>query len=117
MVGPLLLVLRGFYTSMLLLLKMYQACPMHNLFEGFVVVWFIILVGGIFSNTVWWGACQTSCYIIKKNFFFIFSAVDRKSSHAYVEDGNVELQQFDKYGYYFSHLSTACTSLVLVISD
>ena len=91
---------------------------MHNLFEGFVV-WFIILVGGIFSNTVLWGACRTSCYIIKKIFFllFIFSAVDRKSSHAYVEDGNVELQQFDKYGYYFYHLSTACTSLVLVISD
>lgn len=74
MVGPLLLVLRGFYISILLLLKMYQACPMHNLFEGFVV-WFIILVGGIFSNTVLWGACRTSCYIIKKIFFYYLFSV------------------------------------------
>ena len=52
--------------------------------------------------------------LLRKLFCFIFSAVDRKSSHAYVEDGNVELQQFDKYGY---NLSTVCTSLVLVIGD
>lgn len=55
--------------------------------------------------------------LLRKLFCFIFSAVDRKSSHAYVEDGNVELQQFDKYGYYFYNLSTVCTSLVLVIGD
>ena len=41
-------------------------------------------------------------FTLSLNFFF--SAADRKSSHVYVEDANVELQQFDKYGYYFYNL-------------
>ena len=108
MVGP-----GGFYSINATTAENVPSMSHAYSFEGFVV-WFIILVGGIFLGGVHVKQVVT---LSRKLFCFIFSAVDRKSSHAYVEDGNMELQQFDKYGYYFYHLSTACTSLVLVISD
>ena len=98
---------------LLLIKKMYHACPTRRLCR-------------VVHNFSRWSFLQynlVECMsnkvvtLLRKLFCFIFSAVDRKSSHAYVEDGNVELQQFDKYGYYFYNLSTVCTSLVLVIGD
>ena len=37
--------------------------------------------------------------------YFIFSVLDEPSSHTYdVRGENVEMQQFDKHGYYFCNL-------------